>query len=319
MMRLSPEEGMQHYVALQYDGWEVDTLGCTSVYVDDVYVGELGPCERAQQYTFPHAFFKIPLELTEGKSSVRLKLHQNDRAMNLFGIEIITERYLQEMCPETRWVYNAEPATIHLEAEAAGPHGENRVFDGSSAGGAYVSRLTTYLQWSCVFVPRSGDYDFNICRRGTGNVNYTLRLNNVSTGVRITRTQTGNSWEIFSMRLHLDAGFNTIYLSPNSYRTPLDIDYVELVPADEGANVRTRLTDISFYVYPNPSSSTVTFKVGEELKGEIRVYDMQGRLQAHFRYPENTTFGVSHLPDGIYEVLLVSKQNTLFTKMIVQK
>lgn len=38
-MRLSPEEGMQHYVALQYDGWEVDTLGCTSVYVDDVYVG----------------------------------------------------------------------------------------------------------------------------------------------------------------------------------------------------------------------------------------------------------------------------------------
>lgn len=318
-MSLSPEAGMQHYVALQYDGWETDTLGCTSVYVDDVYIGELGPCEKAQQFTFPHAFFKIPLELTEGKSSVRLKLQQGARAMNFFGIEIVTERYLQEMCPETRWTYQSEPATIHLEAEAAQPHESNRAFDGKSAGGAYISRLSTYLQWNSIYIPRSGDYDLCICRRGTGSVNYTLRVNNVSTEVKITKTSSGSTWEPFTIRIHLDAGFSTIYLSPKSYRTPFDIDYIELVPINDDSVSKVRLTDTSFYVYPNPASSMVTFKVSEEVSGEIRIYDMQGRLMDHFRYPEHATYDVTGLPDGIYQIILANKRTSYDTKMIVKK
>lgn len=318
-MSLSPEDDMQHYVVLQYNGWETDTLGYTSVYVDDVYIGELGPCEKAQQFTFPHAFFKIPLKLTEGKSSVNLKLQQGARSMNFFGIELVTERYLQEICPETRWIYNSESTTIHLEAEDAQPHESNRTFDGISSGAAYVSRLSTYLQWNNIYVPKGGNYDLHICRRGTGSVNYTLRLNNVSTEVKITKSSSGNTWETFRISLRLDAGLNTIYLAPNSYRTPFDFDYIKLVPDNDDTKVQTRLVDTSFYVYPNPATSMVTFKTGEELSGKIYIYDMKGRLQSRFRYPEHTTFDVTGLPDGMYEVLLVCKRNTLYTKMLVKK
>ncbi len=316
-MALSPEKDMQHYVMLKYDGWETDTLGNFSVFVDDVYIGEAGPCEKSQQFTFPTVYFKIPLELTSGKSSVKVKLQQGSRAMNYFAIELVTERYLQEICPESKNLYGKEAKAMRLEAEAAQPHESNRTFDGKSSAGAYVSRLATYLQWNTLYIPASQDYDLVICRRGSTALKYNIKVGNASTEVKIPASS--GEWNEYSLRIHLDEGFNTLNISPVSVRSPFDIDYVDIIPVDPTSNKSPIVSDTPFYVFPNPATDIVHFKVGDEREGEIRIFDSQGKLCAKMKYPEHTSYDVSVLAGGMYEVLLLSGKNTLSTKLIVNK
>ena len=230
-MQLSPEPDDEHYVALQANGWETDTVGNYAVYIDDEPIGDAGPCERIRQFTFPWTFFRIPRHLTEGKSSVRLKITQGSRPMTFFAIEIVTERYLREMCPESRYVYGSEPVTLRLEAENAQPHGDNRTFDGKSSGGAYVSRLSSYLLYGSIYFPQTCDYKLRICYRGSAGITYTVKVGDLETKVRLEAHP--DEWGFCEVPVSIDKGFNTIKLSPDTKRTPLDIDFIELVPSGE--------------------------------------------------------------------------------------
>lgn len=315
-MQISPEEGMQHYVELQYDGWETDTIGNFSIFVDDVKIGEYGACEFAQQFTLPHCFFPIPVDLTTGKSQVRLKIQQSGlRAMNFFAIEIVTERYLKEYCPESKYIYGNSPTTIRLEAEAAQPHTDNRTFDGVSSGGAFVSRLSTYLQFNSIYVPKGGDYNLNICRRGSGNVNYTLKINNIESDVKITASTEG--WETLSIPVTLVTGFNTICLSPKSGRTPFDIDYIELEPNMHNDVVMLE-SEKSFFTY-SPEQNSIVFKINPLECCKISIYDALGRLCDELQYPAaHTQFNTTKLPRGIYEVRLNSPVKMQVAKIFVR-
>ena len=318
-MRLSPEADMKHYVALQYDGWETDTVGCSEVYVDDVLIGRTGPCERAGQFTFPRQFFAVPLEMTRGKDAVRVKIKQKQRGMNFFGIELLTERYLQEMCPESYTRYGKAAEVIHLEAEEAQPHSDNRTFDGLSSAGAYVSRLTGYLQWNSLYIPTPGYYDLRIVYRGSTSLTYKVWMNdNVVAEPRLTVSD--ESWTETRVPLHLDEGFNTLRLAPRSVRSPLDIDYVELIPAN-GSGVNATLSerwgkespDISFSA--TSASGIVTFEADEA--GQIAIYDLAGCPQAYLDYPKQRSCDMASQPRGFYVARFFSKSDGRSCSLVI--
>lgn len=306
-MKLSPESDMQHYVMLQYNGWENTDMGNYSVYIDDVLVGKGGPCDYAQQFSFPHAFHKIPASLTKGKSEVTLKLQQGDRDMCYYGIALVTERYLQEMCPESKHLYDTEPTIQRWEAESAQPHGDNRTFDGKSSGGAYVKSLSTYLQYNNIYIPRNGDYELRICQRGAGAFSYNITIGNNS--ITTTLPPSGGAWRIVSVPVSLEQGFCTFNIAPTTPLKAKDIDYIELAPKGADGISRNTPDDESndwgakgktFVVSSAGQNHTMTFSPSIKAKGIIGIYNTLGQLYTTLRYPEQQSLDTTKLPDGIY-------------------
>ena len=316
-MKLSEEPGLQHWIAIKHQGWETGQVGNYDVYVDDVLIGNVGACERLKQFTYPTNFFRIPLELTSGKSSVTLKIKQRDRAMNYYGIEIVTDAYLREFYPATKYVYESTLSVNRLEAETTQPNESNRTFDGQSSSGAYVSRLSSYLQFNNIFVKKGGTYRLSVCYRGSTSLKYNVRVNNVSTEVRYPSTD--GEWKIHTIDIELQDGFNVIHLSPMTVRTPFDVDYIELQPVSP-LSVETVLPKAEqFYVYPNPGSDFVYFRAAANWDGMISVIDMQGKSLCSFNYPAQAGLTVDGFPNGVYMVSFDDGEDCNTTRLVICK
>ncbi|MBP1539036.1 MAG: glycoside hydrolase family 127 protein [Prevotella sp.] len=352
-MQLSPDADAPHYVMLQHDGWHTDMVGNYSVYVDDVLIGESGPCERMQQFTFPRLFYKIPATLTHGKSTIRLTLKHNDRPMRYFDIALVTQRYIDEMCPEVLWQKrswgdtndnenananddegrNSSPwggqvellpplggyrglSLIRLEAEDAQPHGDNRTFDGTSSGGAYVAKLKTYLQYNTLYIPAESNYQLTLCYRATSSSQFRIVVNGETQVVSLQATS--GQWETLQVTIHLQEGFNTLSLSPIDTVNTTDIDYVELQRAGDdtaidGVNTRTNQPTAHLTVHSLGASRGVQCNVSGCERGILRLYDETGTECSRLYYPEQDTFTMSQLPQGIYVVSLTSCTGQLLT------
>lgn len=316
-LKLSKANDIQHWVAVKHQGWETEEVGDYEIYIDDVLVASVGPCEKLKQFTYPTKFFKIPRNLTNGKSEVRLKIQQKERAMNYYGIEMVTDKYLEEFYPESKYVYTSSVPAIRLEAEAAQPHEANRTFDGLSSSGAYVSRLSTYLQFNNIFVKKGGKYLFSVCYRGNASLKYNITVNGVLTEVKYPSTN--GEWQTSATEIELEEGFNTIHLAPASVRTPYDVDYIELKPTDPSALGRTCSDWQRFYVYPNPCSDLAYFKPSADWVGVISIMDTQGHLLYSLDYPHQDRLAVNNLSDGIYIVSFDDGKNINTAKLIVCK
>ena len=316
-LKLSETSGTQHWIAIKHQGWETEEVGDYEVYIDDALIGSIGACEKLKQFTYPTNFFKIPLDLTKGKSEVRLKILQKDRAMNYYGIEIVTDKYLEEFYPETKYAYESSLPATRLEAEASQPHESNRTFDGLSSSGAYVSRLSTYLQFNNVFVKKGGTYHLSVCYRGNASLRYNVTVNDVVTEVKYPSTN--GEWQTYTSEIELREGFNTIHLAPTTVRTPYDVDYIELQPAGSSA-LATILSDWQrFSVYPNPCSDFAYFKTTADWVGVISIRDMQGKLLYSFNYPNQNKLEVNGLSNGVYMVSFDDGKDHNTTKLVVYK
>lgn len=316
-MKLSKEPGLQHWIAIKHQGWETEQVGNYDVYIDDVLIGSVGSCERLKQFTYPTVFFRIPLEHTNGKSSVNLKIMQKDRAMNYYGIEIVTDKYLQEFYPASKYVYESSLPITRLEAELTQPNESNRTFDGLSSAGAYVSRLNTYLQFNNVFVKEGGVYHLSVCYRGSASLKYNVTVNNVSTEVQYPSTS--GEWVTHTTEIELQDGFNVIHLAPTTIRTPHDVDYIELQYAGPLSFKDVLSNTEQFYVCPNPSSDFVFFKAAANWKGTVSVVDMLGKPLYLFDYPDQNKLAVDGLPNGVYMVAFDDGKDCNTTRLVVYK
>lgn len=227
-LKLSNEPELQHWIAIKQQGWEVEPVGNYDVYIDNTFIGDSRFCERVKQFTYPTVFFKIPLELTKGKSSVNLTIKQKDRAMNYYGIEIVTNKYLLEFYPTTKYENESSLPLNRLEAEVAQPNESNRTFDGISSSGAYVSRLSNYIQYNNIFVKKGGTYHLSMRYRGRASLKYNVIVN--KTSMEVQYPSTNGEWKTHTIEIKLQDGFNMINLAPTSMHTPYDVDYIELQP-----------------------------------------------------------------------------------------
>ena len=316
-LKVSEVPNTQHWIAIKHQGWETYEVGDYEVYVDNVLIGSMGSCRKLKQFTYPTCFFNIPVSLTNGKSEIRLKLQQKEYAMNYYGIEIVTDKYLKEFYPETKYLHESSHTAIRLEAEAAQPHESNRTFDGASSAGAYVSRLSTYLQFNNVTVQEAGIYDLSICYRGNASLKYNVTVNGVATEVKYPSTD--GEWSVHSFKIELKNGFNTIHLAPSTVRTPYDIDYIEL-KLDNSVSLDKLLSEErDFFVYPNPCSDFVHFKTAADWKGNISIRDIQGHLFYSFSYPGQDKIGINELSDGVYIVFFDDGKDLNIAKLVVHK
>lgn len=316
-LKLSDVPGTQHWLAVKHQGWETEEIGDYEVYVDDVLIGKVGACERLKQFTYPTNFFKIPVELTNGKSEIRMKVLQKERAMNYYGFEIVTDKYLKEFYPESKYGYEASLDAMKLEAEAAQPHESNRTFDGLSSAGAYVARLSTYLQFNNVFVHKDGKYELVLCYRGSANLKYNITVNDFLTEVNYPSTN--GEWGVHAVEIELKEGFNTIHIAPTSVRTPYDVDYIEIKPTDIVSLDRVLSEEgRPFYVYPNPCSDYAYFKTASDWMGTVSVRDLRGNLFCSFHYPKQNKLDVNRFSDGVYIVSFDNGKDLNTTKMVIK-
>ena len=225
-MKVSEAPGAQHWIAVKHQGWEREDVGNYEVYADDVLIGSMGSCRQMKQFTYPTCFFKIPRSLTDGKQEIKVKLRQKDCAMNYYGLEVVTDKYLKEFYPETKYACASPRQTVRLEAEAAQPHGENRTFDGKSSSGAYVSSLDSYLQFNNVVALENGKRELSVCYRGSAKLKYNLTINGATT--KVSLPSTGGEWAVRTVKVALREGFNTVRLAPAAAGNTCDVDYIEL-------------------------------------------------------------------------------------------
>ena len=316
-MKVSEAPDVQHWIAVKHYGWETEDVGNYDVYVDDVLIDSMGSCKQLKQFTYPTCFFKIPKDLTNGKSAITVKFLQKDCAMNYYGIEVVTDKYLKEFYPETKYTYESPRTVVRLEAEAAQPHGGNRTFDGKSSSGAYVSRLSSYLQFNNVVALEDGTYELSICYRGSAKLQYYLTTNGVKT--QISLPATNGDWSVQTFKVDLREGFNTINLAPVSVRNPYDVDYIELNFDKTSSIGEVKSDQRRFLVYPNPCSDYAFFKTVAGWQGNISVRDVQGHLVSSFEYPGQDKFGVSGCADGMYIVSFDNGKDTAYAKLVVRK
>ena len=76
----------------------------------------------------------------------------------------------------------------------------------------------------------------------------------------------------------------------------------------------------SFNVYPNPSSTFITFTTKENLDGLIQINDMRGRKIISKKLTmADEKIDLSDFANGIYTVQLISEKNTETRKLAIQK
>ncbi len=316
-MAVSEVANTQHYVTVKHQGWETEECGNYEVYIDDVLVGSIGNCKKLKQFTYPSFFFKVPLSLTNGKKSVRLKIVQGETSMRFYsGIEMVTERYMTEFYPETKLGSANQMSDLRLEAEAAQPHEGNRTFDGMSSSGAFVSRLSTFLQFNNVFVKTSGTYSLSIRYRGSLSLKYAITVNGNEQQLNLP-AGSSSEWSLFTTQVELLEGLNIINIAPVSVRNPYDIDYIEISMVESSKPDAIMSQTSEFDVYPNPTSNTACVKTAPNREGAVFVRNISGELMMAFRYPDRALFDVSGLNNGVYLVTFESSDEIETVKLVV--
>ena len=89
-----------------------------------------------------------------------------------------------------------------------------------------------------------------------------------------------------------------------------------------GINDITTNNNLSVLLYPNPAQNKVTLAVnGNKEKAEIFIYDLQGRVIKKLllsQGQEEISFDVSNFSKGVYNVRIVSSNNNITKKLIIQ-
>ena len=77
---------------------------------------------------------------------------------------------------------------------------------------------------------------------------------------------------------------------------------VEAISDDLSSSTENEIDQVSFNIYPNPSSNHITFSSDNGLLNNmlIRLYDLRGRLILKFNKSENEPIDVSFLDSGLY-------------------
>ncbi|WP_347374828.1 T9SS type A sorting domain-containing protein [Aequorivita sp. Q41] len=89
---------------------------------------------------------------------------------------------------------------------------------------------------------------------------------------------------------------------------------------DSTAGVEDVLSESSVSVYPNPATSEITIELPKAMNGEIRIFDITGKLlvfEAQTLIPNKHTVNVSSLPSGVYFVRLNSEEGTATKKLLI--
>jgi hypothetical protein len=80
--------------------------------------------------------------------------------------------------------------------------------------------------------------------------------------------------------------------------------------------------NLSVLLYPNPAKNKVTLDInGNKEKAEIFIYDLQGRVIKKMllsQGQEEINFDVSNFSKGVYNVRIVSSDNNITKKLIIQ-
>lgn len=295
-MKLSPDADAKHWLEVKINGWEKEECGNYDVYVDDVKIGEEGECLKVQQFTFPSKYYEIPKDLAKGKQEVTIRIQQKDTPMYFYGFRLVTDKYFNEY--PAKGIVNSE-FPIRIQAESTQPNGTNKVFDGLSSAGAYVSRLNSYLQFNNIFIEKPGDYKLKVCYRSSSNVIYIIQHN--GTKQEVVFANSNGEWAVKEIEMNMDNLFNTIHIAAKTVRGVMDIDYVE-VDKSEGIGIETQeQKDSQIYLYPNPASDFICIKsLADNLNCKITINDISGNTVKTISYPEERCLGIATIPEGVY-------------------
>jgi hypothetical protein len=70
-------------------------------------------------------------------------------------------------------------------------------------------------------------------------------------------------------------------------------------------------------LYPNPASEVITLTKG--LTGQMRIYDMEGRILLEHAVSSGTLIDISPLPEGLYQVVLFTSNYQSTQRLIIQR
>jgi PKD repeat protein len=98
----------------------------------------------------------------------------------------------------------------------------------------------------------------------------------------------------------------------SAWSTPFTVN----LPSSGAAGTLDDKTELTFKIYPNPASSEVYFDIPKEFSSNvIEIYDVTGRVVDKLINTER--YNVSNLVKGVYQVKLISNDQTFNQQMIV--
>jgi DUF1680 family protein len=307
-----------HWVSVKLFGHEEDSnSGFYNVSVDGVVIGRENAVEKIRQYTYPNKFYKIPKNVSSGKTSVNVKFQVDaNKNVAFYGIAIVKDAYLQKHRWEIR--KSEQQDVIRYEAEWAQPRiirndeatptfipEQNHVeYDGKSGRSAYVKMMNTYRQLNNIYVKESGDYKITIqyAFRASGKATCHLYVNGVRQILEFEATGGISNFQTKEVWIPLSQGFNTITI--NATESPfINMDYIDLDihPGTGISVVNKKNTKIRVFFRENerlalycndPNYTNVNYNI----------YDIGGKkiFVGEINFQQKTYIDISSLTAGVY-------------------
>ncbi|UCS91836.1 glycoside hydrolase family 127 protein [Echinicola marina] len=242
-LNLNPEAGLKHYLKLKFYGWEEAFHGHFSIYVDGKKIAEQGSLKRLSKYNiWSDLYYGIPLELTAGKEYIEVKMQSDEEhGFSLFGLELVTENYLQDFCTITEGLVGkpmSVPFLKRLEAESA--QNKELRFHASASNASY-SNIKEFVQFNNLFFQESKPMtiEFRYAANQKSKVDIVVNGETVpvilpSSGENVT------DFASYFMDISLQEGFN--FIQVNVKDQTIGLDYIELkdqhnyenAPVDDG-------------------------------------------------------------------------------------
>ena len=82
------------------------------------------------------------------------------------------------------------------------------------------------------------------------------------------------------------------------------------------ASIHSNKTALTFQMYPNPANDLLTIKVQDGLEGELKIYDMQGKLLMIENLLGSDQVSITDLSVGMYIVQIISKKGDIATSRL---
>lgn len=74
--------------------------------------------------------------------------------------------------------------------------------------------------------------------------------------------------------------------------------------------------ELTFDMYPNPANDVLNFSFDDDFKGEVLVFDLQGRLIISKQIVNNDQISLSTVPSGMYVVQITNEQGKVTSKKL---
>jgi hypothetical protein len=89
----------------------------------------------------------------------------------------------------------------------------------------------------------------------------------------------------------------------NFEKDSLSVDLIEVVKDNQNSIIDIRK---EFQIYPNPVNSILFIENSDYIGSDIKIFDNNGKLAAHYTLDNQLKIDVSKLPNGVYTLVLVS-------------